>query len=175
MLDGHAALLSKEIEKAMRTTFADLCKSGEHFYYCTLVTSGDGGSPCFSAWSKEALESIGAENKETLKWAKWSYADSPYCLHGEENWKKVRDMWLERPHIHSLSDEDYYEEIATRIKIMVLAMRSLDREGLFELNQKREDIVINVEFMPPDKSNTERAYMLNPPNAIRDWLIEAAE
>jgi hypothetical protein len=109
-------MLSYEVEKALNNTFSDFCENREHFYYCTLTISGDGGVPAFSAWSKEALE-----------------------------------------------------------KILVRAMMNLDAKGLFELNQKREDIFINVEFAPPDKTDSERAYLLNPPIAVKVWLLEAAE
>lgn len=172
MLDKHALTLSKEIEKAMRITWIDLCQSKEHFYYCTLVTSGDGGSPGFSAWSEEALTKVNPVDREMVK---WSYADSPYFLYCEANWKSVRTMFLERPDPHTLSDEQYADEINIRLEAMVTAMKNLDDEGIFALNQKRENIVINVEVMPPDESNTERAYFLNPIKALQEWLIEAAE
>jgi hypothetical protein len=35
--------------------------------------------------------------------------------------------------------------------------------------------MINVEVMPPDSSNTVRAIRLNPPEAVKEWLKEAAE
>jgi len=35
--------------------------------------------------------------------------------------------------------------------------------------------VVNVEVMPPDATNVERAIRLNPPAALADWLSEAAE
>ena len=35
--------------------------------------------------------------------------------------------------------------------------------------------MINVEVVPPDHTNTERAIRLNPPEAITQWLADAAE
>ena len=55
------------------------------------------------------------------------------------------------------------------------AMARLDQAGLFGTGSKRAHIVINVEVMPPDYTNTERAKRLNPPEALVDWLKEAAE
>lgn len=172
MLDEHAKMLSKEIEIATKITLIDLYENQEHFYYCSLTTSGDGGSPIFSAWSKEALEKVDMADRENFK---WSYADSPYCLYSEENWNTVRSMFLERPNIHALDEAQYFNEFNSRIEAMVLAMKNLDKEGIFELNQKRENIVINVEVIPPDETNTERAYFLNPIEALKDWLNESAE
>ena len=172
MLDKSALLLSKEVEKALEKTFCNLCENGEHFYYCTLTTSGDGGMPAFSAWSKEAL--LKMEDDEL----KWSYADSPYCLYKyDEYWKVVEDMWWKRPHIHNLPYEQYVEEFTVRIEILVLAMKNLDNAGFFGLNQKRDDIFINVELAPPDKTNTERAQLLNPSTSVilKEWLVEMAE
>jgi len=54
-------------------------------------------------------------------------------------------------------------------------MKQLDKEGFFKLNQPRENIYINVELMPPDSTNTERALRLNERNNITEWLAEAAE
>lgn len=58
---------------------------------------------------------------------------------------------------------------------MVEAMSILDSEGLFAQNQSRKNILINVELMPPDASNTQRALELNNPEDIEDYLQEAAE
>jgi len=172
-MDEAALLLSREVEKALKMTFTDLCTNGEHYYYCTLTISGDGGAPAFSAWSEEAIERVSSESRQFLK---WSYADSPYCLYKyDEYWKTVEEMWWKRPQVDCFDDKQFSEEVDTRIEILVLAMKNLDKTGLYELNQKREDIFINVEFAPPDKTNTDRAYLLNPSIALTDWLIEVVE
>ncbi len=36
-------------------------------------------------------------------------------------------------------------------------------------------VVLAVEVMPPDFTNTERVLRMNPPDAVRVWLREAAE
>jgi hypothetical protein len=58
---------------------------------------------------------------------------------------------------------------------MEAAMAQLDREGLFGTGRARLDVVINVEVMPPDWTNTVRAKRLNPPGALHEWLDEVAE
>ena len=55
------------------------------------------------------------------------------------------------------------------------AMERLEREGLFGRGRKRAGILVNVEWFPPDHTNVERAHRLNPPEAMVDWLREAAE
>ena len=54
-------------------------------------------------------------------------------------------------------------------------MSILDSQGLFEQNQSRKNILINVELMPPDASNIQRALELNNPEDIEEYLQEAAE
>ena len=58
---------------------------------------------------------------------------------------------------------------------MVKAMSILDKEGLFVQNQSRRSILINVELMPPDASNVQRALELNNSEDIEEYLQEAAE
>lgn len=58
---------------------------------------------------------------------------------------------------------------------MESAIVKLDRKGVFGHGGDRERIVVNVEVMPPDFTNTQRAVRLNPPEAVRTWIDEAAE
>jgi hypothetical protein len=37
------------------------------------------------------------------------------------------------------------------------------------------NVVVNVEVVPPDRTNTERARRLNPEGALSRWIAEAAE
>ena len=57
------------------------------------------------------------------------------------------------------------------------AVHSLDREGLFSGTPlAREDMIVTVEVMPPDHTNTARTMRLNPRGpALTAWLDEAAE
>ena len=56
-------------------------------------------------------------------------------------------------------------------------MKRLDQEGIFQLNQERDEVVVLVEVMPPDYTNTERAYRMNYANSkiFSEWLEEVAE
>jgi len=49
-------------------------------------------------------------------------------------------------------------------------MKKLDASGIFALNQPREQVYINVELMPPDDTDIERALSLNNPDNIEEWL-----
>ena len=55
------------------------------------------------------------------------------------------------------------------------ALHRCDMKGIFSLNQARSEIMINVEILPPDNTNTIRAEKLNPIESIQIWLKEAAE
>ena len=54
-------------------------------------------------------------------------------------------------------------------------MARLDSEGIFSIGDRRLELYVLVEVAPPDQTNTERALRLDPPEALREWLVEAAE
>lgn len=170
--------LSSEIEKAATLTFQELFKNGEKYYYCTLVTTGEGHPPLVSAWSWEALEREANKNenledyKSTIK---WSYSDSPYFNVGEDNFKIVKKLLANRPSIDDLDEHHWTIELRARLKAMEFAMKKIDDKGLFTINQPRSEICILAEIMPPETLNTEIAIRLNSSESIKDWLNEACE
>lgn len=170
-------MLVSEIAKAAKKAFVELFKNGEKYYYCVLVTTGEAFSPFISAWSWEALdrETSKLPNDEETEFIKWSYADSPYMCFGEEHFKKVKELFNNLPSIDNLKGKEWEEQFNFRLNAMELAMKQVDFEGIFSLNQLRKDVYINVEIMPPDKTNTERALRLNKAEDIIKWLEEMAE
>lgn len=70
---------------------------------------------------------------------------------------------------------EYEKEFNFRINVMEEALHRCDMKGIFSLNQARSEIMINVEVLPPDYTNTIRAKKLNPIESIQFWLKEAAE
>lgn len=177
--------LAIEMADAARTSFRSLFENGERYYYCTLYTTGEGHAPSISAWSWEALEMESARqgdesdtSRSTIaKLIKWSYADSPYCCFGDENFADVKQRFIERPFIADLENDEGDREFDLRLKAMELAMKMLDNEGLFALNQLRESVCVLAEVMPPDEINTRIALRLNRAEspAMQIWLEEAAE
>lgn len=167
--------LTQEISKAVKTILMDLYQNKEHYYYITLVSDGGANTPCISAWSYEALNrsSNDEEEREDIK---WSYADSPYCCWKQEEFAQVEKLLL-TTNMWDLSDEDFDLEYEKRFSAMEAAMKQLDQEGLFAVNQERDDVVVLVEVMPPDATNTERAHRMNRRNSkiFAEWLDEAAE
>ncbi|MHC1748056.1 MAG: DUF4303 domain-containing protein [Cellulosilyticaceae bacterium] len=149
----------------------------ERFYYCSLITSGEALCPIISAWSEEALERIAQDEgdiEEAKYYLKWSYEESPYFAYGEEYFKNVNKIFIERMR-EIKNEKDRDEEIELRINSMEKVMHNLDEEGLFGMREQRLNIVINVEVMPPDFTNTQRAMRLNPKEALNEWLDEIAE
>ncbi|WP_405105453.1 DUF4303 domain-containing protein [Paenibacillus sp. FSL K6-1217] len=177
--------LAAEIAEAARRSFRGLFANGEHYYYCTLYTTGEGHAPSLSAWSREALELEAARQAEgsdlpeaaMAELIKWSYADSPYCCFGDEYFDEVKQSFQARPSIAELEDKEWNDEFTMRLEAMELAMRMLDAEGLFALSQPREDVCVLAEVMPPDEGNTDIALRLNRAEspAMQAWLAEAAE
>ncbi|WP_367627185.1 MULTISPECIES: DUF4303 domain-containing protein [Bacteroides] len=176
-MDKEIEKLTAAITKATRMAFQKLFSNGEHFYYCALLTTGEGLAPIISAWSWEVLDRVSQKYSKTYAQdVKWSYADSPYYAFGDnEYFDAVKQLFEHRTNIDNLNDEAWEKELDFRIMAMVEAMSILDSEGLFAQNQSRKNILINVELMPPDASNTQRALELNNPEDIEDYLQEAAE
>ncbi|MFF2484617.1 DUF4303 domain-containing protein [Paenibacillus sp. NPDC058071] len=177
--------LATEIAGAARTIFCTLFENGERYYYCTLFTTGEGHAPSISAWSWEALERESGRQEDSndtpgstiADLIKWSYADSPYCSFEDENFDDVKQLFMKRPSVTELAADERNCEFEFRLKAMELAMKMLDDEGLFALNQPRESVCVLVEVMPPDEMNTEIALRLNRAEspAMQAWLAEAAE
>lgn len=168
--------LKDAIYEASKKAISELfSKNPGKFYYCALITTGEAHPPFISAWSIEALEKA-SNTQEERKALKWSYADSPYCCSGEENFTKVKELFSSRPEMtYDLSEKEWAAEYNLRLNAMEAAIAKLDAEGLFGSGEERNNIVINIEVIPPDSTNTERAKRLNPNEAIEAWLSEAAE
>lgn len=180
MTFNEIQMLASEIEEAASKSFISLFENKEEYYYCTLVTTGEGFAPIVSAWSWDALqrESEREEDPEDYReMVKWSYSDSPYYNFGEEYFDKVRELFSKRPAIQDLNLSAWNKELNIRLKAMEQAMKKLDERGIFKLNQSRDQICILVEVMPPERITTEIALRLNNPKSIamKEWLEEAAE
>ena len=77
-----------------------------------------------------------------------------------------------------LEDSDLGGDLGLEEKLsaMEAAMASLDGDGVFGRGEARRGIIVAVEVMPPDPSNTERVLRLNPSSTILDrWLEDTAE
>jgi len=109
--------------------------------------------------------------KEEIWLYKWNFADSPYYPFGEEYFKPVQTLLDTYPSILNMEDEDEIErEFELRVSAMVQAMQKLDQEGIFSINQPREQVYINVECIPNDNSDVDRALLLNEAKNIQEWL-----
>jgi len=75
----------------------------------------------------------------------------------------------------STTEQAWASEYEIRLRAMEAAIARLDAEGLFGSGPDRLRIVVNVEVMPPDYTNTVRAQRLNPQEALTTWLHEASE
>ena len=156
--------------EAARNGFKSLFKEhNEEFYYCTLILS-EGATPFISAFSKESLQEAVKKNnnKYSEEELKWSYADSPYCGYGfEEYFKEIDKVFFER--MEKVADEDYDNEMEYWLSLMEKVMKTLDNEKVFGEGKIRRDMIVNAEIMPPEDSNAERAERLNTKAAYKKW------
>ena len=171
--------LTEEISKATFMAFTELFAIGEHFYYCALITTGEAHAPFISAWSEEALERYAIDcncDDREKNLIRWSYAESPYLDFGSRHFDSVRRLFELRPQMnHMSSDVEWQHEFDIRVRAMEAAMKELNDQGVFGAGRDRSKLVINVEVMPPDYGNTQRAIRLNPLSALSEWLLAAAE
>lgn len=171
-------MLVEIIENAAQKAFSKLFREHkERFYYCSLITTGEGLCPIISAWSNEALERVAGKEEDVEKakfYLKWSYDETPYFAYGEEYFEDVNEVFLERMR-KLTTQKERDKEILLRINSMEEVMHNLDMNGMFGHGKERLGIVINAEFMPPDFTNTERALRLNPREALNEWLEDIAE
>lgn len=170
--DAQRELADIVYAAAKKAFFALFGQHQETFYYCSLTTDGLVNGPALTAWSWEALERTvdgDADPEEARKMLKWSYGESPYFCFGDEWLEPVRQLFQKRP---GWAAADWESEATLRFSAMEMAMRRLDTDGVFGCGAERLNVVINVEVVPPDHTNTERALRLNPPEAMKAWLAE---
>lgn len=150
----------------------------ERFYFFALVTTGEAHAPVLTAWSFEALDASAAQcsgEPSAKSELKWSCADSPYYGYGEQFFEEVGRLFAQFEPMDPSDVASWSRAYETKMSAMERALARLDQEGLFGTGEARNRIVINVECMPPDHSNRDRALRLNPKEALNDWLVEAAE
>jgi len=158
---------------AARTAFLDLFKKHPgKYYYCSMFTDGLANGPAITAWSYEALyhataEAVDQQNAEN--WLKWSYGESPFFCYRDDLFEPIRKAFQARG---GLDSKTWSDEFESRMRIMENVMRRLDGENIFGVGELRKMLVVAVEIIPPDASNTERVKRLNPPEAIAMWMAE---
>lgn len=175
-MDG---VLYMKLLKATKTAFTELFKEHEEFfYYCTLVTTGEGNCPYISAWSWQALKNFKDQEHipdgEIIDY-KWSYADSPYCAYGWEYFKEVEEYVIANKPKNIDDAEDWFSWENALLDTMETVMSTLDEQGVFGMGARRKSMLVNAEVSPADYTNTMRALRLNNKEDIRIWLREAAE
>jgi hypothetical protein len=162
--------LADALTTAVRAAVMDLFRDnpGHTFYYITLTTPGEAFGPALSAWSYEALA-----QRTDADDVRYSYADSPFSIVGEEHLKPVRELFAARPEVFDIDDDDASEaEFDLRLRAMETALQRLSDEGLFGAGEARAGVLVLVEVVPDDEENTvARARRLNPPGPALDaWL-----
>ena len=169
-------IIVSEIVSALREVLTELFNNNEKFYYCTFLTTGEGLPPLISAWSEETLDKAVNlyKNADESLAIKWSYADSPYYAF---RYEKFSHIFSSRPLMITMDEKEWEKEFLFRLKAMETAVRQVDKEGIFSINQKREDICVEVGTMPPDKLTTEITKRLNNPDSLimKEYMAEAAE
>jgi len=119
--ENLVALIESATQKALEELFRE---HKEKFYYCSLITTGEGLCPVISAWSEEALERVASEMddvEEAKYYLKWSYGETPYFAYREEYFTEVNKVFIER--MQSITtEEEWDKEVLIRINSMERAI-----------------------------------------------------
>jgi hypothetical protein len=167
--------LTRLIREAAREAFRAVMSASpeESFYYFALITTGDGLRPGPSASSLEGLrrtlEDCRAAGEEVdPSELRWSEADSPHNLIGDEFFQEVEQAFLEGGDHRNWEQEEFLEEVGLRYAAMEAALAELDREGFFGEGEARNRVVINVVAPGEEEERVvlERASRLNPEGAL---------
>ena len=167
--------LQPVLREASRQAFAALREAypTDDFYYFALVTTDDALRPGPSASSVQGLERVVARyqaegHNVTPADLRWSEADSPYNLFGDEFFGEVQRLFIQGGDHRKFPEAEYQAEVARRFAAMEGALHELDEEGFFGSGPSRDSIVINV-VAPGDESEAvilERATRLNPASSL---------
>lgn len=179
---NDTAEITRLIRDAAERAFCALHDAfpNDRFYYHALITTSVAHRPGPSASSHEGLAEILERYQQedptcSASDLRWSEADSPHNLFGDEYFASVEERFLRQfPDPYELSD-DTIEQLFC---CMATALRQLDQEGFFSQRGPRQSVMINV-VAPGDEDERrlfERATTLNPPEALAqlkaDWKIE---
>jgi len=146
----------------------------ECFYYFALVTTADALRPGPSASSIEGLARIVHGQGCSAADRRWSEADSPYNLYGDEHFAEVEQLFLRVGEHRHWAPVAYELEVQNRYAAMEGALRDLDRSGFFGVGLDRFKVVINV-VAPGDDGEAsiiERARRLNPPESLHQLIAD---
>lgn len=180
-MPSDVSVLRVAIREAARRAFAQVrvAHPSDHFYYYALVTTGDALRPGPSASSIEGLDEACRKCRDAghscdPEDLRWSEADSPYNLCGDEHFREVEALFLEDGDHRDLPDEEYEAEVVRRYEAMEGAIVDLDREGFFGVGVERHAVVVNV-IAPGEEweeAILERAARLNPPESLRQIRLD---
>ena len=172
------SMLVSALVKAARKSFLELFENEEKYYYCVLITAGEAYCPHVTAWSWEALErealkkssqeEVCRDFEEAKEIIKWMYA---------EYFGDAIELFNQLPALHDLDEDEWEKQYNFRMDVMEAAMKQLDQEGIFALNQPRSEVYINVEMVYPDCDDKARAFRLNKPEdaAMSMWFEEVGQ
>jgi hypothetical protein len=186
-MSANLNVLTTSIREAARSAFSSVraAHPKDHFYYFALVTTADALRPGPSASSQEGLAAVLEENSALGHEydpadLRWSEADSPYNLEGDNFFADVDRLFLDGGDHRALPAGEFEAEVRKRYQAMEQALRDLDGEGFFGTPPERYQVVINI-VAPGDEDEAtilQRAARLNPPESLvplrRDFSASSA-
>ncbi|TDC55318.1 DUF4303 domain-containing protein [Actinomadura sp. KC345] len=125
--------------------------------------------------AREYAERSGAPLEQEAGELRWSAADSPHHLLGDEHFDRVTDALYGRDDPWELDGDAVNAEVDARFEAFFRALVLLDEEGFFGHGAERERVVVNVlEGDQSDRSILANAQRLNPPAALERLAADLA-
>jgi hypothetical protein len=184
--------------EASKAAFLDVqqAHTDERFYLFALFTCGDLGYVVPTASTEEGLTQVAQEYAKKERYQefslqqlredlRWSPADSPLHLDGEEHFHAVNKLAEHIPSIlYEIPTDDSWDEFNTFcdkvLGVYVEVLKQLDAEGIFGVGEQRDSVLLNI--LMGDQGSDEwlrYAKLLNPEAVYRHfekkyraWLLE---
>lgn len=142
---GRAAFLEAR-ERNRGETFYSFALYSDVFAAYILPTCGT--EEGLLRVAERYVAEFGGTVEEQAAGLRWSPADSPYHMLGEEHFEGVLELLNERGDPwQRLDDQDrdaFYAEVDGRFEACFRALGRLDEEGLFGRGAERERVVVNI-------------------------------
>jgi hypothetical protein len=169
-------VLSAALADAARRAFTQVraAHPAEEFYCFALFTSADAGGiepTCngeqgLREAAQDYVDADGGTLATRLAELRWSPADSPYHLFGDEHFAEVQRLHA-RPDPYELDDDAAEAEVQARLEACFDALAQLDGEGFFGRGAQRDGVLVTVlQGDQSDRSRLRNARRLNPSTAV---------
>ena len=176
-------LLRVAIQNATRVTFKNLLEThqDEQFYVFALYTDDSLTSIYAAANSEEGYQKQVDKNKEVwsklgiadFKSIRWTIVEWAYDYVGKENFQDVNNLLCQVSKNKFQNDNESPTSKEQVLDTMIVALRNLDREGLFGVGEDRKKVTVFASTSDSDQgfeAENDSARALNPDPVFQSFI-----